>query len=135
MNIFIKVGLEQVVCKKVKYFLLGMKQCLGFVYFFFYNFELLILDELMNGLDFKGMKELCIIFFDLVQQGVFILILIYLLLEMEEICDRVVYIKKGWILGIEEMKKRNDFVQKKLFIVMVNNFERVREILEQEGIF
>lgn len=53
---------------------------------------------------------------------------------MEEICDRVAYIKKGRILGIEEMKKRNDPAQKKLFTVMVNNPERAREILEQEGI-
>ncbi|OIK21330.1 ABC transporter ATP-binding protein [Bacillus amyloliquefaciens] len=134
MNILIKVGLEQAARKKVKHFSLGMKQRLGLAYSLLHNPELLILDEPMNGLDPKGMKELRTILSDLAQQGVSILISSHLLSEMEEICDRVAYIKKGRILGIEEMKKRNDPAQKKLFTVMVNNPERAREILEQEGI-
>lgn len=134
MNILIKVGLEQAARKKVKHFSLGMKQRLGLAYSLLHNPELLILDEPMNGLDPKGMKELRTILSDLAQQGVSILISSHLLSEMEEICDRVAYIKKGRILGIEEMKKRNDPAQKKLFTVMVNNPERAKEILEQEGI-
>ncbi|MCR9039872.1 ATP-binding cassette domain-containing protein [Bacillus sp. L381] len=134
MNILIKVGLEQAARKKVKHFSLGMKQRLGLAYSLLHNPELLILDEPMNGLDPKGMKELRTILSDLAQEGVSILISSHLLSEMEEICDRVAYIKKGRILGIEEMKKRNDPAQKKLFTVMVNNPERAKEILEQEGI-
>ncbi|QKN93857.1 ABC transporter ATP-binding protein [Bacillus amyloliquefaciens] len=134
MNILIKVGLEQAARKKVKHFSLGMKQRLGLAYSLLHNPELLILDEPMNGLDPKGMKELRTILSDLAQQGVSILISSHLLSEMEEICDRVAYIKKGRILGIEKMKKRNDPAQKKLFTVMVNNPERAKEILEQEGI-
>ncbi|WP_424160620.1 ABC transporter ATP-binding protein [Bacillus amyloliquefaciens] len=134
MNILLKVGLEQAAGKKVKHFSLGMKQRLGLAYSLLHNPELLILDEPMNGLDPKGMKELRTILSDLAQQGVSILISSHLLSEMEEICDRVAYIKKGRILGIEEMKQRNDPAQKKLFTVMVNNPERAKEILEQEGI-
>ncbi|WP_416655163.1 ATP-binding cassette domain-containing protein [Bacillus amyloliquefaciens] len=134
MNILLKVGLEQAAGKKVKHFSLGMKQRLGLAYSLLHNPELLILDEPMNGLDPKGMKELRTILSDLAQQGISILISSHLLSEMEEICDRVAYIKKGRILGIEEMKQRNDPAQKKLFTVMVNNPERAKEILEQEGI-
>ncbi|AME07054.1 ATP-binding cassette domain-containing protein [Bacillus siamensis] len=134
MNILAKVGLEQAARKKVKHFSLGMKQRLGLAYSLLHNPGLLILDEPMNGLDPKGMRELRTILSDLAKQGVSILLSSHLLSEMEEICDRVAYIKKGRILGIEEMKQRNDPAQKKLFTVTVNHPERAKEILEQEGI-
>ncbi|MBD0396666.1 ATP-binding cassette domain-containing protein [Bacillus velezensis] len=134
MNTLAKVGLEQAARKKVKHFSLGMKQRLGLAYSLLHNPGLLILDEPMNGLDPKGMKELRIILSDLAKQGVSILLSSHLLSEMEEICDRVAYIKKGRILGIEEMKSRNDLGQKKLFTVTVDHPARAKEILEQDGI-
>ncbi|MFV9828137.1 ATP-binding cassette domain-containing protein [Bacillus velezensis] len=134
MNTLAKVGLEQAARKKVKHFSLGMKQRLGLAYSLLHNPGLLILDEPMNGLDPKGMKELRTILSDLAKQGVSILLSSHLLSEMEEICDRVAYIKKGRILGIEDMKSRNDLGQKKLFTVTVDHPARAKEILEQDGI-
>ncbi|MDX8368401.1 ATP-binding cassette domain-containing protein [Bacillus velezensis] len=134
MNTLAKVGLEQAARKKVKHFSLGMKQRLGLAYSLLHNPGLLILDEPMNGLDPKGMKELRFILSDLAKQGVSILLSSHLLSEMEEICDRVAYIKKGRILGIEDMKSRNDLGQKKLFTVTVDHPARAKEILEQDGI-
>ncbi|MEC2215764.1 MULTISPECIES: ATP-binding cassette domain-containing protein [Bacillus amyloliquefaciens group] len=134
MNTLAKVGLEQAARKKVKHCSLGMKQRLGLAYSLLHNPGLLILDEPMNGLDPKGMKELRIILSDLAKQGVSILLSSHLLSEMEEICDRVAYIKKGRILGIEDMKSRNDLGQKKLFTVTVDHPARAKEILEQDGI-
>ncbi|MGG0913253.1 ATP-binding cassette domain-containing protein [Bacillus velezensis] len=134
MNTLAKVGLEQAARKKVKHFSLGMKQRLGLAYSLLHNPGLLILDEPMNGLDPKGMKELRTILSDLAKQGVSILLSSHLLSEMEEICDRVAYIKKGRILGIEDMKSRHDLGQKKLFTVTVDHPARAKEILEQEGI-
>ncbi|TJZ72328.1 ATP-binding cassette domain-containing protein [Bacillus amyloliquefaciens] len=134
MNTLAKVGLEQAARKKVKHFSLGMKQRLGLAYSLLHNPGLLILDEPMNGLDPKGMKELRTILADLAKQGVSILLSSHLLSEMEEICDRVAYIKKGRILGIEDMKNRHDLGQKKLFTVTVDHPARAKEILEQEGI-
>nr|MDH3078261.1 ATP-binding cassette domain-containing protein [Bacillus velezensis] len=134
MNTLAKVGLEQVARKKVKHFSLGMKQRLGLAYSLLHNPGLLILDEPMNGLDPKGMKELRTILSDLAKQGVSILLSSHLLSEMEEICDRVAYIKKGRILGIEDMKNRHNLGQKKLFTVTVDHPARAKEILEREGI-
>ncbi|AOU02705.1 ABC transporter ATP-binding protein [Bacillus velezensis] len=134
MNTLAKVGLEQAARKKVKHFSLGMKQRLGLAYSLLHNPGLLILDEPMNGLDPKGMKELRTILSDLAKQGVSILLSSHLLSEMEDICDRVAYIKKGRILGIEDMKSRNDLGQKKLFTVTVDHPARAKEILEQDGI-
>ncbi|AVB09452.1 ABC transporter ATP-binding protein [Bacillus velezensis] len=134
MNTLAKVGLEQAARKKVKHFSLGMKQRLGLAYSLLHNPGLLILDEPMNGLDPKGMKELRTILSDLAKQGVSILLSSHLLSEMEEICDRVAYIKKGRILGIEDMKNRHDLGQKKLFTVTVDHPARAKEILEREGI-
>ncbi|MES1031199.1 ATP-binding cassette domain-containing protein [Bacillus velezensis] len=134
MNTLAKVGLEQAARKKVKHFSLGMKQRLGLAYSLLHNPGLLILDEPMNGLDPKGMKELRTILSDLAKQGVSILLSSHLLSEMEEICDRVAYIKKGRILGIEDMKNRHDLGQKKLFTVTVDHPARAKEILEQDGI-
>ncbi|MEQ5999198.1 ATP-binding cassette domain-containing protein [Bacillus amyloliquefaciens] len=134
MNTLAKVGLEQAARKKVKHFSLGMKQRLGLAYSLLHNPGLLILDEPMNGLDPKGMKELRTILSDLAKQGVSILLSSHLLSEMEEVCDRVAYIKKGRILGIEDMKNRHDLGQKKLFTVTVDHPARAKEILEQDGI-
>ncbi|MBO3652212.1 MULTISPECIES: ATP-binding cassette domain-containing protein [Bacillus amyloliquefaciens group] len=134
INTLAKVGLEQAARKKVKHFSLGMKQRLGLAYSLLHNPGLLILDEPMNGLDPKGMKELRTILSDLAKQGVSILLSSHLLSEMEEICDRVAYIKKGRILGIEDMKNRHDLGQKKLFTVTVDHPARAKEILEQDGI-
>ncbi|WP_446476095.1 ATP-binding cassette domain-containing protein [Bacillus velezensis] len=134
MKTLAKVGLEQAARKKVKHFSLGMKQRLGLAYSLLHNPGLLILDEPMNGLDPKGMKELRTILSDLAKQGVSILLSSHLLSEMEEICDRVAYIKKGRILGIEDMKNRHDLGQKKLFTVTVDHPARAKEILEREGI-
>ncbi|AMR52099.1 MULTISPECIES: ATP-binding cassette domain-containing protein [Bacillus amyloliquefaciens group] len=134
MNTLAKVGLEQAARKKVKHFSLGMKQRLGIAYSLLHNPGLLILDEPMNGLDPKGMKELRTILSDLAKQGVSILLSSHLLSEMEEICDRVAYIKKGRILRIEDMKNRHDLGQKKLFTVTVDHPARAKEILEQDGI-
>ncbi|MEC1383737.1 ATP-binding cassette domain-containing protein [Bacillus velezensis] len=134
INTLAKVGLEQAARKKVKHFSLGMKQRLGLAYSLLHNPGLLILDEPMNGLDPKGMKELRTILSDLSKQGVSILLSSHLLSEMEEICDRVAYIKKGRILGIEDMKNRHDLGQKKLFTVTVDHPARAKEILEQDGI-
>lgn len=74
MNTLAKVGLEQAARKKVKHFSLGMKQRLGLAYSLLHNPGLLILDEPMNGLDPKGMKELRTILSDLAKQGVSILL-------------------------------------------------------------
>ncbi|MCR4365867.1 MULTISPECIES: ATP-binding cassette domain-containing protein [Bacillus amyloliquefaciens group] len=134
INTLAKVGLEQAARKKVKHFSLGMKQRLGLAYSLLHNPGLLILDEPMNGLDPKGMKELRTILSDLAKQGVSILLSSHLLSEMEEICDRVAYIKKGRILGIEDMKNRHDLGQKKLFTVTVDHPARAKEILELDGI-
>lgn len=134
MNTLAKVGLEQAARKKAKHFSLGMKQRLGLAYSLLHNPGLLILDEPMNGLDPKGMKELRTILSDLAKQGVSILLSSHLLSEMEEICDRVAYIKKGRILGIEDMKNRHNLGQKKLFTVTVDHPARAKEILEREGI-
>ncbi len=134
MNTLAKVGLDQAASKKVKHFSLGMKQRLGLAYSLLHNPGLLILDEPMNGLDPKGMKELRTILSDLAKQGVSILLSSHLLSEMEEICDRVAYIKKGRILGIEDMKNRHNLGQKKLFTVTVDHPARAKEILEREGI-
>ncbi|MGF0221389.1 ATP-binding cassette domain-containing protein [Bacillus velezensis] len=134
MDTLAKVGLDQAASKKVKHFSLGMKQRLGLAYSLLHNPGLLILDEPMNGLDPKGMKELRTILSDLAKQGVSILLSSHLLSEMEEICDRVAYIKKGRILGIEDMKNRHNLGQKKLFTVTVDHPARAKEILEQEGI-
>ncbi|MEC3846572.1 ATP-binding cassette domain-containing protein [Bacillus velezensis] len=82
MNTLAKVGLEQAARKKVKHFSLGMKQRLGLAYSLLHNPGLLILDEPMNGLDPKGMKELRTILSDLAKQGVSILLSSHLLSEM-----------------------------------------------------
>ena len=68
------------------------------------RYDLLILDEPVNGLDPVGMKEMRILFRRLVQEeGMTILMSSHLLSEIEQIADRVGVIVDGTIMREAEM--------------------------------
>ncbi|MDO3662398.1 ABC transporter ATP-binding protein [Bacillus sp. C28GYM-DRY-1] len=131
-HICAKVGIEHALNKKVKHLSLGMKQRLGLAYALLNHPKLLILDEPMNGLDPKGMIELREILNQLANEGVSIILSSHLLSEMEELCDRVAFIKKGKIIGIEEIKRRDKTSEKKQFSIKVDYPDAAKEIVDKQ---
>ena len=96
------VSLTHAKDKKFKNFSLGMKQRLGIAAAIMHNPEILILDELINGLDPMGIKEIRKLLKDLSEvYGTTILISSHILSEIEAIAD-VIGVMDGGLL-IEEV--------------------------------
>jgi len=94
-----EVGLDPTSRKPVGQFSLGMKQRLGIAMALLHRPRLLVLDEPMNGLDPAGMAMLREFLRGLgTQRGVSVLISSHLLHEVEQICDRVLFIRDGRLL-------------------------------------
>lgn len=92
------VDLVQAREKKVKVFSLGMRQRLGIAHAILGNPELLILDEPTNGLDPQGIIKMRGLILNLKEQGFTILFASHLLAEVEQICDRIVFMSNGCIV-------------------------------------
>jgi ABC-type multidrug transport system ATPase subunit len=91
-----EVGLDPTSRKPVGQFSLGMKQRLGIAMALLHRPRLLVLDEPMNGLDPAGMAMLREFLRGLgVERGVSVLVSSHLLHEVEQICDRVLFIRDG----------------------------------------
>jgi ABC-2 type transport system ATP-binding protein len=94
-----EVGLDPASRKPVGQFSLGMKQRLGIAMALVHRPRMLVLDEPMNGLDPAAMAMLREFLRALGgKQGVSVLISSHLLHEVEQICDRVLFIREGRLL-------------------------------------
>jgi ABC-2 type transport system ATP-binding protein len=96
------VGLDPKSRKPVGQFSLGMKQRLGIAMALVHRPRLLVLDEPMNGLDPAGMAMLREFLRSLgTGRGVSVLISSHLLHEVEQICDRVLFLRAGRLVAEE----------------------------------
>jgi ABC-2 type transport system ATP-binding protein len=101
-----KVGLDPKSKKPTSKFSMGMKQRLGVAMAIVNRPELLILDEPMNGLDPAGMVELREFIKDLSKdQGVTVFLSSHLLNEIEQVCDRVLFLKEGRLVRNQRLSK------------------------------
>lgn len=81
---------------KVKEYSLGMKQRIGLAVALMKQPKLLILDEPTNGLDPMGIKDLREFLKDLSHnKNISVVVSSHILMEMEQLCDRVVIISDG----------------------------------------
>jgi ABC-2 type transport system ATP-binding protein len=91
-----QVGLAGRAQSKVQTFSMGMKQRLGLAAALVHNPQLLILDEPTNGLDPAGMLEMRQLLGQLAtQEGKTIILSSHLLYEVEQVCDRVLILRRG----------------------------------------
>lgn len=99
-------GLKDRLKDKVKNYSLGMKQRLGIGVALLANPPLLILDEPTNGLDPIAIRELREFIKKLSHEnGVCVLISSHMLWEMEKLCDRVIIINDGKLIGEIDIQK------------------------------
>lgn len=88
----------------------GMQQRLGFISALIHNPKFLVLDEPLSGLDPIGRKEFKGILQELNRQGVTIFFSSHVVADVEEICNKVVFIEKGKLIyegSIDELIHRN----------------------------
>lgn len=83
---------------RYKGYSLGMKQRLGVAAALMGDPELIVLDEPTNGLDPAGMADMRALVVELARGGKTVLLSSHLLVEVQEICDRVGVINGGRLL-------------------------------------
>ena len=99
------VKLEHAINKKVKTYSLGMKQRLGVAQALLHSPSILILDEPTNGLDPEGIHELREYLRYLAKkENISIIISSHLLSEVELICDNIIVIQEGKLIGERTIK-------------------------------
>ncbi|WP_461202821.1 ABC transporter ATP-binding protein [Enterococcus sp. N342-3-1-2] len=92
-----QVHLDNHIHQKVKTYSLGMRQRLGVAQALIHQPDLLVLDEPMNGLDPKGMREFREMLHQLRDQGVSVLVSSHQLSDIEQIADHLIIVQKGKI--------------------------------------
>jgi ABC-2 type transport system ATP-binding protein len=136
-----KLSIDTALDRLIKTYSKGMQQRLGFVSVLIHNPKILILDEPLSGLDPLGRREFKTILKELNQQGVTIFFSSHVVGDVEEICNKVVFIEKGKLVhqgSVDELivKHSNDFydikflIEGKIEIVKVHESEKNQKILE-----
>ena len=128
-ELFSIVGLNNNSNKKVKFYSLGMKQRLGIAQAILNNPKILILDEPFNGLDPNGLEQLKDFLLKSKENGMSIIISSHSLLEIETLCDRVIFMKFGQIIKDEYIKKNTDNLR--MLVETSNNIFAIKLIETQ----
>ncbi|RSL34321.1 ABC transporter ATP-binding protein [Salibacterium salarium] len=98
------VGLEKPIKEKVKKYSLGMRQRLGIAQALLHKPSVLIFDEPTNGLDPAGIREIRQYIRSIAtEENVAVIISSHLLLEIEQMCDRIGLIKNGELVAVQEV--------------------------------
>jgi len=105
-------GLAERARSKFRTYSLGMRQRLGIASTLLGDPALVILDEPANGLDPAGQREIRELIRGLAKEGRGVLLASHLLYEVEQVCDRVMVIKKGKLIAsgtMAEVTHRGSF--------------------------
>jgi ABC-2 type transport system ATP-binding protein len=97
-DLLTKVGLDSYKGLKIGKYSRGMVQRLGIAQALLGNPDLLVLDEPTSGLDPAGRKEVRDLIFALKAEGKTIFLSSHILSEVEQICDRVIIINRGYLV-------------------------------------
>ncbi|MGE7674926.1 ABC transporter ATP-binding protein [Lysinibacillus sp. NPDC094403] len=131
LSIIHLLGIEGFIYKKVKKYSLGMKQRLGIAQALINNPKLLILDEPTNGLDPEGVAEIREILEKVSKEkGISILISSHILSEIEAVCDKVLFLKKGTVVDYIDLKTEKQ-TEREIheFIIESKKIEMVKKFL------
>ena len=118
------VEMEKYLGKKFKTYSLGMKERLGIASSLLNKPKILILDEPTNGLDPVGIKNI----FSMLKKmkDTTILISSHLLSEIEDICDKIIFINDGRIVNI---KSKESNVKKRNVMFEVDDYTKAKILL------
>ena len=93
-----RVGMQKDAHRKVRQYSKGMQQRIGLAQALIHDPELVFLDEPTDGVDPVGRAKVREIVQELKDKGTTVFINSHLLMEVEQICDRVVIMSKGRII-------------------------------------
>jgi ABC-2 type transport system ATP-binding protein len=107
-NALIRVGLGAVSDKNAGAFSLGMRQRLAIASALIGNPRVLVLDEPLNGLDPKGIREVRDLIKQLAQEGVTIIISSHILDEIEKVCTHLAIFKQGNLVDTQKLTEEKN---------------------------
>lgn len=105
-----KIQILHALDRQIRGYSKGMQQRLGFISALIHNPSFLVLDEPLSGLDPVGRKEFKQILKELNEEGVTIFFSSHIVSDVEEICNKVVFIEKGKLIytgGIDQLIHQN----------------------------
>ena len=122
-----QVHLEEYINQKVKTYSLGMRQRLGVAQALIHRPTLLVLDEPMNGLDPKGMREFREMILMLREQGVSVLVSSHQLSDIEQIADHLIVVQKE-----SDPSSRDGYLEgrKSLLIIKTDDDQEALNVLK-----
>lgn len=94
-----RVGLDPDLRRHVRKYSLGMRQRLGIAQAIMEDPDILLLDEPFNGLDSDGVREMHDYFLSLKEEGKTMILVSHSTEDIDLLCDHVVHIEKGKIVG------------------------------------
>ena len=121
------VKMSERINDKVKTYSLGMCQRVGIAQALLHNPRLLVLDEPTNGLDPIGIKELRDLLKYLSKEAeVGVFISSHLLSEMELMCDRIIIIDNGVMIGQKDINQLQETTEDDIYkyTFITNNKEK-----------
>ena len=113
-GVLTRLGLASRAGSKFRTYSLGMRQRLGIASTLLGDPALVILDEPANGLDPAGQREIRGLIRELANEGRGVLLASHLLYEVEQVCDRVVVMRKGQLIAsgtIAEIAHRGSYYE------------------------
>ena len=118
------VEMEKYLGKKFKTYSLGMKERLGIASSLINKPKILILDEPTNGLDPSGVKNILNILKNM--KDTTIIISSHMLSEIENLCDKIIFINNGRVVNIMNIERNNN---KRHIKFLVDDYSKAKLIL------
>ncbi len=106
----------------------GMQQRLGFISSLIHRPKVLILDEPLSGLDPLGRRDFKNILKELNNEGITIFFSSHIVPDVEEICQKVIFIEKGKLIyegSIDELVLKNSNDQYKIKFIENEKMESI----------
>ena len=119
-----QLDMDDYIHNKAKTYSLGMKQKLGIAIAFLNQPQLIILDEPMNGLDPKAVRDVRELIVKKAQEGVTFLISSHILSELVKITNSILIINKGKLVTETTEEELSQYEDNDLENVLLNIIDK-----------
>ena len=119
-----QLDMDDYIHNKAKTYSLGMKQKLGIAIAFLNQPQLIILDEPMNGLDPKAVRDVRELIVKKAKEGVTFLISSHILSELVNITNSILIINKGKLITETTEEELNQYEDNDLENVLLNIIDK-----------
>lgn len=120
------VNLQERVCDKVKSLSGGMRRRLGIAQAFMGNPGIVLLDEPTVGLDPKERLRFQNIVSNYQKGNDIVIISTHIVSDIETLCDRIIVMKSGSVLGVYSPKELAGVVKDKIYLLSEEEYARIK---------